>query len=84
MNVYIQDVIVSRAYRRQGIGRKLMLGIIRDLKTKCPASCMIGLFAAEGRSGFYANFGFKSRPDIGFGPGMHATLSALAKTDGAA
>lgn len=84
MKVYIQDVIVSAAYRGRGIGRNLMTAIIADLKIKCPADCMIGLFAAEGRSAFYANLGFTSRPSLGFGPGMHAALSELAKTDNAA
>ena len=84
MKIYIQDVIVSRPYRRQGIGQRLMRSILADLKSRCPEDCMIGLFAAEGRSEFYSNLGFHIRPGIGFGPGMHGTLSELAKSDNAA
>ena len=79
MKVYIQDMIVDIANRRAGVGRRLMSAIISDLSERCPASCMIGLFAAEGRSEFYTQLGFQSRPEIGFGPGMHGTLSELAK-----
>ena len=84
MKIYIQDVIVSRPYRRQGIGQRLMRAILADLKTQCPMDCMIGLFTAEGRTEFYSKLGFLSRPSIGFGPGMHGTLSELAKSDNAA
>ena len=84
MKVYIQDMIVSRSYRGKGIGQRLMRAILADLKTQCPADCMIGLFAAEGRSTFYSNLGFNVRPEKGFGPGMHGALSDLAKVDGAA
>jgi len=84
MKVYIQDVVVSKTHRGQGIGRKLMKSILAELKATCPSDCMIGLFAAEGRSDFYTKLGFISRPDIGFGPGMHGTLSELAKASGAA
>ena len=80
LNIYIQDVIVMKAYREGGVGQLLMTALIQQLKTTYPKDCMIGLFAAEGQSGFYSRFGFKARPEIGFGPGMHATLSDLAKS----
>ena len=84
MKVYIQDVIVSHAYRQNGLGQNLMKAILANLKTQCPPTCMIGLFAAEGRAAFYSDLGFISRPGKGFGPGMHAALSALAKSSDAA
>ena len=84
MKVYIQDVIVTHSLRHNGLGQKLMLAILSELTKSCPPSCMIGLFAAEGRSEFYARLGFISRPGKGFGPGMHGTLSELAKADDAA
>jgi len=49
-----------------------------------PEDCRIGLFAAEDQDRFYKRLGFTSRPEIGFGPGMHATLSELAKPSNAA
>jgi len=84
MKVYIQDMIVTKAHRNTGVGIDLMQAILEALSNTCPASCMIGLFAAEGRAGFYTQFGFTTRPSVGFGPGMHATLSDLAKAQNAA
>ena len=84
LNIYIQDVVVAKSYRGQGIGRKLMTALIDDLIRTAPASCMIGLFAAENQDGFYAQFGLAPRPHTGFGPGMHSALSDLAKSRNAA
>jgi predicted GNAT family N-acyltransferase len=84
MKVYIQDVVVSRPYRGKGLGQRLMRTILANLGSTCPTDCMIGLFAAEGRTDFYAELGFITRPSAGFGPGMHGTLSTLAKRGNAA
>ena len=81
MKVYIQDMIVTSSRRGAGLGRMLMTAILSRLSETCPRSCMIGLFAAEGRSEFYTRLGFHARPDFGFGPGMHGTLSELAKSN---
>ena len=79
LNVYIQDVIVMQAYQHGGIGQSLISALVDDLSKHCPPDCLIGLFAAEGQDGFYTQFGFTARPQSGFGPGMHGTLSELAK-----
>jgi len=84
MKVYIQDMIVTQAKRRTGLGNTLMNAILSQLATSCPPNCMIGLFAADGQSPFYSQLGFTSRPSVGFGPGMHGTLSELATARGAA
>ena len=84
LNIYIQDVIVSGEFQNQGIGQQLIQALIGSLNETCPADCLIGLFAADGQDGFYTQFGFTSRPQSGFGPGMHAKLSALAKAIGGA
>lgn len=77
LNVYIQDVIVTQSYRKRGIGQKLISTLIAQMTKTHPASCLIGLFAAEGQDEFYTQLGFTARPQPGFGPGMHATLSEL-------
>jgi ribosomal protein S18 acetylase RimI-like enzyme len=89
LNIYIQDVIVSKNARSLGVGKALLHAFVAHLGETYPSSCIIGLFAAEGQSEFYDKFGFVSRPTLGFGPGMHATLSnltqaALAKAHDAA
>ncbi len=81
LKVYIQDVIVAKPARSQGIGHALVQTFITHLMATYPPACMIGLFAAEGQGNFYERFGFIARPGIGFGPGMHATLSNLAQPD---
>lgn len=84
LNIYIQDVIVLEKYRNKGIGQALMTALIQHLKETYPEDCLVGLFAAKGQDRFYERLGFTSRPEIGFGPGMHATLSELAKRSNAA
>jgi GNAT superfamily N-acetyltransferase len=84
LNIYIQDVIVLEKYRNQGVGQTLMIALIQHLTQTYPKDCRVGLFAAEGQDRFYKRLGFSSRPESGFGPGMHATLSELAKPSNAA
>jgi len=84
LNIYIQDVIVAKKYRNQGIGQAVMTALLQHLKETYPSDCQVGLFAAEGQDRFYKHLGFTTRPEIGFGPGMHATLSELAKPSNAA
>ena len=84
LNIYIQDVIVLENYRNKGVGQALMTALIQHLTQTYFEECRVGLFAAEGQDRFYKRLGFSSRPEIGFGPGMHATLSELAKPSNAA
>ncbi len=82
--IYIQDVIISSSYRKQGIGRRLMKELIIALEKNCSKTCTIGLFAAIGQTGFYEKFGFSQRGNLAYGPSMHGTLSELAKSRGEA
>ena len=84
LNIYIQDVIVLKNYRDHGVGQALMTSIIDYLNDTYPQDCLIGLFAADGQHTFYNQFGFAARPQKAFGPGMHATVSDLAKARRAA
>lgn len=82
--LYIQDVVVDANYRSKGIGRALIEKLLKKLQSKCSPDCTIGLFAAIGQSGFYEGLGFSKRGNTAYGPGMHGTLSDLAKPRGAA
>ena len=77
--IYIQDVIVSTSHRKQGVGKRLMTALLTSLDDVCSPQCTVGLFAAIGQSGFYEKFGFNERGNTAYGPGMHGTLSELAK-----
>lgn len=82
--LYIQDVIVTASYRAQGVGLGLVQGLLNKAAQTCFPDCTIGLFAAIGQDGFYSKLGFSTRSNPAFGPGMHGTLSKLAKSDNAA
>jgi len=82
--LYIQDVIISKAHRSQGLGRKLLQVLINETAKTCLPNCTVGLFVATGQAGFYEKLGFGTRDRPAYGPGMHATLSTLAKANGAA
>ena len=77
--LYLQDVIIAKSHRRQGIGRQLITNLIQHLEAICSQDCTIGLFAAIGQSGFYESLGFQSRNTKFYGPGMHGTYSDLLK-----
>ena len=78
LNAYVQDVIVTKGRRGQGLGKALMTALVQNMSEHYSPDCLIGLFAADGQSEFYSGLGFKSRPDADYGPGMHAILSELA------
>jgi GNAT superfamily N-acetyltransferase len=82
--LYIQDVIIAESNRSQGLGRTLLQGLIDEAAKTCSPSCTVGLFAATGQSGFYKKLGYGTRNPPAYGPGMQATLSELAKANGAA
>lgn len=65
---YIQDVIVLKEYRNQGVGRQIMDSIESYLKANAREGAFIGLMAAEGLVPFYEKFGYLRRPEAG--PGM--------------
>ena len=77
--LYIQDVIVTAAYRAQGVGLDLIRGLLNKATQTCLPNCTVGLFAAIGQDGFYSKLGFSTRNHPAYGPGMHGALSDLAK-----
>lgn len=65
---YVQDVIVLPVHQGHGVGALLMDEVIRYLEREAPDRAFIGLFASEGKVGFYERYGFDAR--VGDAPGM--------------
>jgi len=84
LNIYIQDVVVTKACRGNGIGRELISRVLSDIQAKVPNSCSIGLMAAKGQEKFYEQFGFIQRPSHVYGAGMFASLGELSHSKGSA
>jgi len=78
LNAYIQDLIVAKPYRGEGLARKLLNTILLDLRDQLPDFATIGLMSVSGLEDFYASFGFVDRREVGhFGSGMTQQLSKL-------
>lgn len=75
--LYVQDVIVAKEYRCNGIGRDMMEHLIHYLKDHYPKDCYVGLMAAKGQSAFYERFGFEVRPSATTDAGMLSSLNGL-------
>ncbi|MCG9970944.1 GNAT family N-acetyltransferase [Christiangramia crocea] len=58
---YIQDVIVMPAFRKMGIGDRIMRELEEWLHKNTYRHSFIGLMAAEGVKDFYTRFGYLER-----------------------
>lgn len=58
-DAYIQDVTVSKEYRKQGIGGKLVTVLADELTSR--GIDWIGLVGVPGTENFYASLGFESQ-----------------------
>ena len=58
---YLQDVVVHRDFRGQGLARIVMEKLESYLKTHANENAFVGLMAAEGVEGLYENFGYMRR-----------------------
>ncbi len=56
-DAYIQDVVVLKEYRKKGIGKEIVLALVRALKEK--GVDWIGLVAEPGTASFYRDMGFE-------------------------
>ncbi len=70
--MYIADIIVIPEYQGNGLGRVSMeqVDFIHE-QLKPGYKFMVSLCSAKGKDEFYKKFGFVSRPNDDFGPGMH-------------
>ncbi|MFX1326011.1 MAG: GNAT family N-acetyltransferase [Promethearchaeota archaeon] len=67
---YIQDVIVLPQYQKKGIGKLLMVKIMKYLEENLSPLTVVGLMASKGKESFYEKFGFTKRPNERRGHGM--------------
>jgi GNAT superfamily N-acetyltransferase len=70
--LYLQDVIVRRAWRGRGLGTTITEALLDRIRALGASGTFVGLMAAEGAAPFYERFGFVRRPDDR--PGMWFTL----------
>lgn len=67
---YIQDLVVVKTHRRQGIATALMERILQYLEEYAAPNSFIGLMSVAGLEEFYQRFGFIKRPTDKYGAGM--------------
>jgi len=60
-DAYIQDVVVLKEFRKQGIGRSIITFLIAELEKK--GIDWIGLIGEPGTESFYNHLGFKRLKD---------------------
>jgi GNAT superfamily N-acetyltransferase len=70
MVYYIQDVIVTPAHQRRGIGTRMMDMVMAYVRAHASHNSIVGLMAAKGKEPFYLHYGFTRRPTDTFGAGM--------------
>ena len=61
---YIQDIVVRPEWQGLGVGRAIMDTLMAWLRDHAPERAFVGLFAAAGREGFYAHYGFLRHPSL--------------------
>lgn len=70
MYFYIQDVIVHPKYQGLGLGEGIMEHIESYLASNCRPGATTGLFAAQGKEGFYRKYDYMERCGDILGKGM--------------
>ena len=68
--LHIQDVIVDPRYQGQGVGKMIMVELMKYIEKAGTKNTNIGLMCSKGREKFYKGFGFVERPSEKFGAGM--------------
>lgn len=63
LKVYVEELVVATAARRQGIGSAILIAMEAYTRAHCAAGCRLGLTSSRGYAGFYAKHGFERRPD---------------------
>jgi ribosomal protein S18 acetylase RimI-like enzyme len=73
---HVQDVVILPEYQGRGVGAMLMEHLLGHIKAHMPGDgTNVGLFAAEGKEGFYAKLGFKTREEQNRGAAMETRIS---------
>ncbi len=71
---YIQDIIVHPDYQGYGIGKEIMNALMDYIEEHAPNKAFVGLFASEGRGGFYEKYKFKD-----YSPHMTGMFKVISK-----
>lgn len=74
MYFYIQDMMIRSDHQGRGIGACILECLLGQIREKAGGGAMIGLMAAKGKAGFYEKYGFVSRPNEAYDPGMILVL----------
>ncbi|KCZ51643.1 GNAT family N-acetyltransferase [Hyphomonas pacifica] len=74
MYFYIQDMMIRPEHQGHGIGASILETLLGQIREKAGSGAMIGLMAAKGKAGFYEKYGFVSRPNEAYDPGMILVL----------
>jgi GNAT superfamily N-acetyltransferase len=61
---YLQDIAVLPEHQGQGIGRMILEQLVSFVRNNAPEKAFFGLFAAQGTSSFYQEFGFRAWPEM--------------------
>lgn len=61
---YIQDLAVDPAHQGRGIGSRILQTLLDYIRRHAPDQAFVGLFAAEGTTPFYAQYGFQTHPAL--------------------
>lgn len=67
---HLQDVIVHPDEQGKGIGTKIIEKLMNYIVVHAAPNAMVGLMCAKGVDPLYKKFGFVSRPNEIYGPGM--------------
>ena len=70
MYFYIQDIIVTPSYQKQGIGHLVMTHIENYLSSTSSNGATIALLSAHGKERFYTQYGYVKRDGDSLGFGM--------------
>lgn len=70
--LYVQDVVVDSKYQKKGIGKELMVQLVKELRKykNLYPGMRIYLGASKGKEKFYEKVGFVKRSDCDLGEGM--------------
>ena len=81
--MYLADVIVLPEFQGQGLGRVIMENVIDFIHARLKPGYrfMVSLCSAKGKETFYEKFGFVSRPNDEFGPGMHQWFTGQGEAE---
>lgn len=73
---HLQDVIVDPRFQGRGIGTGIVQRLMTYIADKACSNAMVGLMCAKGVDPLYQKFGFITRPNEKYGPGMCLVLQA--------